>query len=44
VFDDEDEGGSSLELVHEFLPLGEQVMIHRDGWEYVTGQLQAQLK
>jgi uncharacterized protein YndB with AHSA1/START domain len=44
VFDDEDEGGSSLELVHEFLPLGEQVMIHRDGWEYVTGQLQAQMK
>ncbi|MFL5812235.1 MAG: SRPBCC domain-containing protein [Bdellovibrionia bacterium] len=44
VFDDEDEGGSSLELVHEFLPLGEQVTSHRDGWEYVTAQLQTRFK
>jgi uncharacterized protein YndB with AHSA1/START domain len=44
LFDDEDEGGSSLELVHEFLPLGEQVKNHREGWEYVAAQLQARLK
>jgi uncharacterized protein YndB with AHSA1/START domain len=43
-FDDEDDGGSSVEIVHEFLPLGEQVLNHRDGWEYVTALLQKQFK
>lgn len=43
-FDDEENGSSSVELVHEFLPLGDQVTSHREGWEYVTTQLQAQFK
>jgi uncharacterized protein YndB with AHSA1/START domain len=40
VFDDEDDGKSSLELVHDFLPLGKHVKDHREGWEYVMSQLQ----
>jgi uncharacterized protein YndB with AHSA1/START domain len=44
LFDDEDEGGSSLELVHEFLPVGDSVTNTRKGWEYLTAQLQKLLK
>lgn len=39
MFDDEDDGGSSVALTHEFLPLGDEVKSHREGWEYVTTQL-----
>lgn len=39
VLDDEEDGASSVELVHEFLPLGDQVKSHREGWEYLTARL-----
>jgi uncharacterized protein YndB with AHSA1/START domain len=41
IFDDEEDGASSLELVHEFLPLGKQVGSHREGWEYLMTQLRS---
>ncbi len=44
AFDDEDDGASSLGLTHEFLPLGEQVGHHREGWEYLMTQLRARFK
>lgn len=44
IFDDEDDGASSLELVHEFLPLGDAVKGHRKGWEHILNQLRDRLK
>ena len=38
TFDDEDEGGSSIALVHENLPI-EAVKSQREGWEFLTAEL-----
>lgn len=38
-FDDEDEGGSSLELIHTGLKTEELVESHREGWNYLTNRL-----
>jgi uncharacterized protein YndB with AHSA1/START domain len=38
LFDEEDDGGSSLELIHELLP-HDQVKDHREGWSYLTEEL-----
>jgi uncharacterized protein YndB with AHSA1/START domain len=43
LFDDEDEGGSSLELLHELLPQ-DAVKRHREGWEFVTRELRELVK
>jgi uncharacterized protein YndB with AHSA1/START domain len=40
VFDDEDDGTSSLELTHEFLPI-DSVKSHREGWEFLTKELRS---
>jgi uncharacterized protein YndB with AHSA1/START domain len=42
-FDDEEDGESSLELTHEFLPQ-DSVKSHREGWEFVAKELGALLK
>ena len=39
IFDEEDDGGSSLELLHDSLDTEEQQKRHRAGWEIVTGAL-----
>jgi uncharacterized protein YndB with AHSA1/START domain len=39
LFDDEDEGGSSLELIHELLDTEELQKSHRKGWEMVTDKM-----
>lgn len=42
-FDDEEDGESSLVLMHELLPQ-EEVRGHREGWEFVTGSLKEALQ
>jgi uncharacterized protein YndB with AHSA1/START domain len=44
TFNDEEDGKSSLGLVHEFLPLGDSVKTHRKGWEHLTKDLQVRFK
>jgi uncharacterized protein YndB with AHSA1/START domain len=43
LFDDEDEGASSVALTHELLPT-DAVKTHREGWEFLTQGLYAVLK
>lgn len=44
AFDEEDEGGSSLKLIHERLDTDELIKSHRLGWETVTSKMTEQLQ
>lgn len=44
MFEDEEDGDSSIELVHEGLPLGESTLKHRHCWEHLLAELKDRLK